>query len=68
MRQINADINAVLAEKDIIDKFAAQGAEVSTGTPQELAAQLHNDIQQLGGGGEAVGRVGGVKRSIATCR
>ncbi len=46
VRQLNADINAVLAEKDVIDRFAAQGAEVSTSTPQELAAQLRGDIQR----------------------
>ena len=46
VRQLNADINAVLQDKDVADKFAAQGAEVSTGTPQELAAQLHGDIQK----------------------
>ena len=46
VRQINADINAVLAEKDVAERIAAQGAEVSTGTPQELAAQLRGDIQR----------------------
>ena len=46
VRQLNADINAVLQDKDVAEKIAAQGAEVSTGTPQELAAQLHGDIRK----------------------
>ena len=46
VRQLNADINAVLQDKDVADKFAAQGAEVSMGTPQELAAQLQADIRK----------------------
>ena len=46
VRQLNADILAVLQEKDVVDKFAAQGAEVATSSPQELAAQLHTDIQK----------------------
>ena len=44
VRQINADINKILEEKDTIDKFAAQGAEVRTSTPQELQTTLRNDI------------------------
>ncbi len=46
VRQLNADINAVLAEKEVAERFAAQGAEVSTSTPQELAAQLRDDIRK----------------------
>lgn len=44
--RINADINTILKEKDTIDKFAAQGAEVRTSTPQELAATLNSDIKK----------------------
>jgi tripartite-type tricarboxylate transporter receptor subunit TctC len=44
--KINADINRILEEKDTVEKFAAQGAEVHMTTPQELATMLHNDIQR----------------------
>ena len=43
--KINADLNRVLEDRDTIEKFAAQGAEVLSSTPQELAAMLHQDIQ-----------------------
>ena len=46
VQKINADINAILAEKDTVEKFAQQGAEVHTSTPQELAATLKADIQK----------------------
>ncbi|AEG91082.1 Bug family tripartite tricarboxylate transporter substrate binding protein [Ramlibacter tataouinensis] len=46
VRQINADINKILEEKDTAEKFAAQGAEVSITSPQELQAMLRNDIQR----------------------
>jgi tripartite-type tricarboxylate transporter receptor subunit TctC len=46
VQKINADINSILQEPDTIDKFAAQGAEVHTTTPQELQTMLHNDIQK----------------------
>ena len=46
VRQINADINATLQEKDIAEKIAAQGAEVSISSPQELSAQLSADIRK----------------------
>ena len=46
VRQINADINKILGEKDTADKFAALGAEVYESTPQEFAAVLHADIQK----------------------
>ena len=44
--KINADINAILKDRDTIDKFAAQGAEARASTPQELAATLNNDIRK----------------------
>lgn len=44
--KINADINAILKDKDTIDRFAAQGAEVRASTPQELAATLNSDIKK----------------------
>ncbi len=46
VRQINADINKILNEKDTVDKFATLGAEVFETTPQEFAAMLHADIQK----------------------
>jgi tripartite-type tricarboxylate transporter receptor subunit TctC len=46
VQKINADINAILQEKDTIDKFAAQGAEARASSPQELQTALRNDIQK----------------------
>ncbi len=44
VRQINADINKLLSEKDTADRFAPLGAEVYESTPQEFSAVLHADI------------------------
>jgi tripartite-type tricarboxylate transporter receptor subunit TctC len=46
VKQINADINKILEDKDTHDKFAAQGAEVHATTPDELQTMLHNDIKK----------------------
>jgi tripartite-type tricarboxylate transporter receptor subunit TctC len=46
VRQINADVHAVLEEKDVLEKFAAVGAEPFETTPQEFSAILHADIQK----------------------
>jgi tripartite-type tricarboxylate transporter receptor subunit TctC len=45
-RQINADVNKILQEKDTHDKFAALGAEPYESTPQAFGAVLHADIQR----------------------
>jgi tripartite-type tricarboxylate transporter receptor subunit TctC len=44
-RQINADVNKILQEKDVQDRFATLGAEPFESTPQELHAMLHSDIK-----------------------
>jgi tripartite-type tricarboxylate transporter receptor subunit TctC len=44
VRQLNADINAVLKQKDTAEKFAVQGAEVLESTPEQFAATLKSDI------------------------
>jgi tripartite-type tricarboxylate transporter receptor subunit TctC len=46
VNQINADIKKVMAEKEVLDKFSALGAEPFESTPQEFAAMLHADIQK----------------------
>ena len=46
VRQIHADVHAVLEEKDVLEKFAAVGAEPYETTPQEFSAILHADIQK----------------------
>ena len=46
VNKINADINAILQDKDTVEKFAMQGADVHATTPQELQAMLHADIQK----------------------
>ncbi|MES3014553.1 MAG: tripartite tricarboxylate transporter substrate binding protein [Pseudomonadota bacterium] len=42
--KINADVNEVLKSKDVVEKFAAQGAEPYLTTPQQFAAVLQADI------------------------
>lgn len=44
VKQLNADINATLRQKDTVDKFAAQGAEVYETSPEQFASILHADI------------------------
>ena len=44
VRQLNADINAVIRQKDTAEKFAAQGAEVFESSPEQFAAALRSDI------------------------
>ena len=44
-KQINADVKKVLEEKDVLEKFAAIGAEPFETTPQEFQAMLHADIK-----------------------
>jgi len=44
VKQINADINAVLKQKDTSERFAAQGAEVFETSPEQFAAILRADI------------------------
>ena len=46
IRQINADINKILEDKETLDKFAVLGAEPFASTPQDLATMLHADIQK----------------------
>ena len=44
VQKINADINQLLAQRDVIDKFAAQGAEPAPWTPEHFAKMLRADI------------------------
>ncbi|KQT13844.1 Bug family tripartite tricarboxylate transporter substrate binding protein [Ramlibacter sp. Leaf400] len=44
IRKINADVNEVLKSKDVVDKFAAQGAEPYLTDPQQFAGVLKADI------------------------
>jgi tripartite-type tricarboxylate transporter receptor subunit TctC len=44
-RQINSDVKKVLEDKDLLDKFAALGAEPFETTPQEFQSMLHADIK-----------------------
>ena len=46
IRQINADISKILADKETQDKFAVLGAEPYETTPQEFTAILRADIQK----------------------
>ena len=45
-QQINTDVNRILQDKDVQDKFATLGAEPFESTPQEFAAALRADIQK----------------------
>ena len=44
VRQINAEVNKILQDKDTMDKFAVLGAEPYETTPQEFTAILRADI------------------------
>jgi tripartite-type tricarboxylate transporter receptor subunit TctC len=44
-RQINADIKKVMEDKEVLDRFAAVGAEPFETTPQEFQAILSADIK-----------------------
>ncbi len=46
--KINADVNEVLKIKEVVDKFAAQGAEPYPTSPQQFAAVLQADIAKWG--------------------
>ena len=46
VQQINADIKKILADKDVMEKFAVLGAEPYDTTPQEFTAILHSDIKK----------------------
>ncbi len=48
IRKLNADVNEVLKGRDVVDKFAAQGAETYLTDPQEFAAVLKADIVKWG--------------------
>lgn len=48
VRKINADVNEVLKSKEVIDKFAAQGAEPYLTEPQQFATVLRADIVKWG--------------------
>jgi tripartite-type tricarboxylate transporter receptor subunit TctC len=44
VKQLNADINAVLKTVDVKEKFSAQGAEVFETSPEQFASILRADI------------------------
>jgi tripartite-type tricarboxylate transporter receptor subunit TctC len=44
VRKLNADVREVLASKDVMDKFAAQGAEPLATTPEQFAGIVKGDI------------------------
>ena len=44
IRKINADLREVLSSKDVVDKFAAQGAEPLITTPAQFAAIVKADV------------------------
>ena len=44
MQRLNADINAVLQEKDLSERLAGLGAEVVTGTPRDFADYIAREI------------------------
>ena len=48
VRKINADVNEILKSKDVVDKFAAQGAEPYPTDPQQFANVLRADIVKWG--------------------
>ena len=42
--KLNAEVVKALATKDLQEKMAAQGAEIISGTPEQLAAMLKDDL------------------------
>jgi tripartite-type tricarboxylate transporter receptor subunit TctC len=44
VRKINQDVNELLHHKDVIEKFAAQGADPLAVAPEQLAAMLKSDL------------------------
>jgi tripartite-type tricarboxylate transporter receptor subunit TctC len=42
--RLNTEVNKVMARKDVQQQLLAQGYETSTSTPEQLAAQLKQDI------------------------
>ena len=44
VKQINADVNALLKTKDVVEKFSAQGAEVYELSPDAFATLVKADI------------------------
>jgi tripartite-type tricarboxylate transporter receptor subunit TctC len=46
VKQINDDVNALLKTKDVMDAFAAQGAEPFATTPDGFGGVLKRDIDK----------------------
>ena len=46
VQQLNAEIKKILADKEVMERFAVLGAEPYDTTPQEFTAILHADIQK----------------------
>jgi tripartite-type tricarboxylate transporter receptor subunit TctC len=46
--KLNADITAVVASPAVTEKFAEQGVEPNTGTPEELGATLRKEVDRWG--------------------
>lgn len=46
VQQINAEVKKILADKDVMEKFAVLGAEPYDTTPQEFTAILQADIKK----------------------
>jgi tripartite-type tricarboxylate transporter receptor subunit TctC len=46
VEKFSADLNAVLRNREVSDKFAKLGMEVAPGTSQELAIRVREDIER----------------------
>ena len=44
IERLNRELNSVLAEKDVIKKIEAQGAEVEPGTPEQLKTLVQKEV------------------------
>lgn len=42
--RLNAELNRIMREPEMVARLAAQGAEVTTGTPEEFGAYIHSEI------------------------
>jgi len=63
--RINGEVNKALAQADVKEKLAQQGALARSWTPEEFGAFIHNEVVKWGQGSESFGRKGGIANGAA---
>ena len=46
VRRLNAEINVALKKPEVRERFARQGLEISTSTPEEMASRLRREYER----------------------